>query len=574
MSPARTTHALAACLLLAQTADAAERAKSAAEATVFIRLTGSIHVEVEEFGMKRVADRDRIEIGSGSGFVISPYGYVLTNDHVVSNSEFAITNGMKTAKVTLTVAKIDVCFPRETSGARLATPTCVEASVYASDPVLDLAVLFISAANLPYLALGDSDAVAAGQPVNALGYPFGRELEIGQAVTAPDLVPDVSINSGTISATRAGPAGERQYLQISSNVNPGNSGGPVVDRDGFVLGVVRMKLADATGIAFAIAVNQVKDFLDLRGLDHLMPSHRLRLGPFQTMEGKGVGLRLPEAATDSSRFRSRVAADATSSEIGLRIDRVQSSWNLKQIEQVLIGSQSFERFSTTSSESKLASRADDARLLTGRATGTALDSNLEIGIEYGILDLGSEKLVARYVGPAPAIALNASVLRESLIGIEGQKLIVGDVAPIETMQWSMMAASTDTSRVPVPAGWLIEPSAPSTCTGLPQATTAFAATAPQDFTISIRAAVWSRPDFSEEQAASACSPRRASLGPASYTSRGEWLGVSYVVEGAFSRVRSGQMIQLEVIGPDQRSAYLRALLAASMKTIRPDPSAK
>ena len=59
----------------------------------------------------------------------------------------------------------------------MSTP-CTEASVTASDPTVDLAVLFVGgSANLPYLALGDSDVVAAGLPVDALGYPFGREVE-------------------------------------------------------------------------------------------------------------------------------------------------------------------------------------------------------------------------------------------------------------------------------------------------------------------------------------------------------------------------------------------------------------
>jgi hypothetical protein len=433
-------------------------------------------------------------------------------------------------------------------------------------------VLFISAPNLPYLALGDSDALSAGQPVSALGYPFGRQLEVGQAITAPDLVPNITTTPGTISATRAGERGERQYLQLSSNVNPGNSGGPVVDRDGFVVGVIRMKLADAAGIAFAISVNQVKDFLETRGLDQLMPVRRMRLGPFQIVEGKGVGLRLPEGFTDTSRFRSRVeTGTTTSSDLALRIDRVLSVWNLKQVEQVLVGSQSFEHMSTSSSESQVLSRADDARLLIGRATGTAPDGNQEIRMDYAILDLGGEKLVARYIGPVPQIAFNASVLRDSLIGIEGQKIVVADLAPVENLQWFTAAATDGSSRVPVPAGWIVEPGAPSPCTGLPQPGAVIAAFPFQDFTVSVRAAVWTAADFAPEQAASACSPRRTPSGSSSYGSRGEWLGVSYSIEGIFMRVGAGQMIQLEVIAPDHRSAFARALLAEWTKVVPPRP---
>lgn len=188
---------------------------------------------------------------------------------------------------------------------------CSPASVVASDPTLDLAVLFVSASNLPYIALGgDSDAVSAGLPVDALGYPFGREVEVGKVATASDLVPDVSATPGAISALRADAAGERRYLQITNSLNPGSSGGPLVNRDGFAVGVIRMRLTNASGIGFAIPVNHVKDFLESHGLDQLMPVRRLRLGGFQSIEAKAIGLRLPEGLVDMSPFRSRVETDA------------------------------------------------------------------------------------------------------------------------------------------------------------------------------------------------------------------------------------------------------------------------
>ncbi len=64
--------------------------------------------------------------------------------------------------------------------------------------------------------------------------------------------------------------GNTAYLQTSATVNPGNSGGPMVDEDGYVLGVVRLKLGDSDGIGFAILVNTVKDFLTLSGYDLLL----------------------------------------------------------------------------------------------------------------------------------------------------------------------------------------------------------------------------------------------------------------------------------------------------------------
>ena len=300
---------LAVCLVIGQGTAAAERAATPADATVFIRLVGSVHAEIEDIGTgKQTIDLERIEIGTGSGFVISPHGYVLTNEHVIRNSVFTVANGTRKGRITLKVARIDVCFPAAAPATGGAPSRCFEASVHSSDAALDLAVLFISASDLPYVALGDSDVVRNGQGIAALGYPFGRELAVGR-VSAPDLVPEVSTSPGTISALRTGDAGERRALQINGTVNPGNSGGPLVDRDGFAVGVIRARVTGDAGIGLAIPINQAKDFLDSHGLDALMPVRRFRLGPLQRFEEKGIALPLPEGLADTSPFRSRVESD-------------------------------------------------------------------------------------------------------------------------------------------------------------------------------------------------------------------------------------------------------------------------
>src|SRR5687767_8678937 len=101
------TAILTIALALMPGAALAQRARSPADATVFIRLTGSVHAEVDDGGIKRTSDVDRVEIGTGSGFVISPHGYILTNAHVVENSApLRVSKGMKTATITLKVSSV------------------------------------------------------------------------------------------------------------------------------------------------------------------------------------------------------------------------------------------------------------------------------------------------------------------------------------------------------------------------------------------------------------------------------------------------------------------------------------
>ena len=124
-----------------------------------------------------------------------------------------------------------------------------EAHVVASDAENDLAALQVTAADLPYLGLGDSDAVEAGRGVTVLGFPYGRQTEVARQSDA-DVVPQVTVTRGALSASRQDDAGETRFLQTDATMLPGNSGGPMLDEDGYVVGVVRMKLsadADSSG---------------------------------------------------------------------------------------------------------------------------------------------------------------------------------------------------------------------------------------------------------------------------------------------------------------------------------------
>ena len=215
---------------------------------------GDLHLEYERFGTRQSIEKPDVEVGTGSGFVVSPHGYVLTSDHVVRGGTSVEEVEGVAIEVTRRVNGLEIVFPPAGDGGpSRGVLSRLPASVVASDPDLDLAVLFVTGGELPYVAMGDSDAIDLGQPVQVLGYPFGRAIEIalGGQPEMSSTAPGVSVSRGSISAVRAVDEEDRRYLQIDANVNPGHSGGPTVDSDGYVVGITQMKLQRAgqsTGI--------------------------------------------------------------------------------------------------------------------------------------------------------------------------------------------------------------------------------------------------------------------------------------------------------------------------------------
>jgi len=177
-----------------------------------------------EDGSKQRRPRPHPERSLGSGVIVSPDGYILTNDHVV--------DGADEIKVLLEKDKKEYT-----------------AKVVGRDPRTDIAVLKIEATGLPAVVFGDSDKVEVGDVVLAIGNPFG----IGQTVT-----------SGIVSATKRGGMGIEDYedfIQTDASINPGNSGGALVDLRGRLIGIntaISSTSGSNSGVGFAIPINLVR----------------------------------------------------------------------------------------------------------------------------------------------------------------------------------------------------------------------------------------------------------------------------------------------------------------------------
>ena len=172
-------------------------------------------------------DLQQQQTGLGSGVIMSPEGYLLTNNHVVEGAD-----------------AIEVVLP----DARRAS-----AKVIGTDPESDLAVLKITLDKLPVMTLGNSDALQVGDQVLAIGNPFG----VGQTVT-----------SGIVSALGRNQLGINtfeNFIQTDAAINPGNSGGALTDINGNLMGIntaIYSRSGGSMGIGFAIPVSTARHVME------------------------------------------------------------------------------------------------------------------------------------------------------------------------------------------------------------------------------------------------------------------------------------------------------------------------
>jgi S1-C subfamily serine protease len=178
---------------------------------------------IEEFFGRQIPPQERIQRGTGSGFIISADGQVITNAHVIAGAD----------NVTV-VLRDGRRFPGRVIG---------------TDPLSDVAVVDINANNLPTLRLGNSDQLLPGQLAIAIGNPFGLSNTVTQGIISATerLTSEIGIPDRRIN-----------FIQTDAAINPGNSGGPLLNSAGEVVGVNTAIIQGAQGIGFAIPINTVR----------------------------------------------------------------------------------------------------------------------------------------------------------------------------------------------------------------------------------------------------------------------------------------------------------------------------
>jgi len=174
----------------------------------------------QQGGGQGMPSQPRIEHGIGSGVIISPDGYIVTNNHVVE--------GATEIKVTMSDRRI------------------LTAKVVGTDPLTDLAVIKVDAANLPNVPIGDSSTLKPGQTVLAFGNPYGFRFTVTRGIVSALNRPNPAADD---------PRKPGQFIQTDAAINPGNSGGPLVNARGEVVGINTFLSSPSgtfSGMGFAI----------------------------------------------------------------------------------------------------------------------------------------------------------------------------------------------------------------------------------------------------------------------------------------------------------------------------------
>lgn len=173
------------------------------------------------------APERRVEEGTGSGFIISSDGKILTNAHVVAGAD-----------------RVSVV---------LKDGRTLQGKVMGADPVTDVAVIKVEASNLPTVTLGNSEDLKPGEWAIAIGNPLGLDNTVTTGIIS---------GTGRTSSQVGIPDKRVSFIQTDAAINPGNSGGPLLNANGQVIGMNTAIIRRAQGLGFAIPINSAKNIAD------------------------------------------------------------------------------------------------------------------------------------------------------------------------------------------------------------------------------------------------------------------------------------------------------------------------
>lgn len=249
------------------------------------------------FNFPQMRRGPQIEHGLGSGIIISPDGYIVTNNHVIE--------GETDIRVTLNDQRV------------------LPAKLIGADPLTDLAVIKVNANNLASIPWGDSSALKPGQTVLAFGNPYNFRFTVTRGIVS-------ALNRTNPYSDDARKPGE--FIQTDAAINPGNSGGPLVNTRGEVVGINTFLISPSgtfSGMGFAIPSQLAKPIINKLIKDGKIEHARIGVGITNVTPENAEFFHMSQA---SGAVISQVEPDSAGAKAGLKVGDVITEFNGKKVE--------------------------------------------------------------------------------------------------------------------------------------------------------------------------------------------------------------------------------------------------